>query len=406
MPRASRPRRARNTSGAGARRAEGLAGLLQHRDPGETERRQDRHEEIGAAAEIGVERAGAEHHEPAAEPGRDRRVKRLRACRGAGRHGARQVVHRAQMSGAEGQRVQKLQPDRRRQSRQQPRQGPTRDPAHSRQHQQPARPDPRREPAADPEEGDLGGHPLGPQAPDDGIGKPEPAPVQRAEPVIDLVARLQRRGRRDKEPEARVERELSERRPPRRARVPHRRPRQRQAGAKQKRRRAEHQRQHPVPRRSGQDQATPRRRDDKADGAPHPDAPVIEPVLAHRGEGDAVAERLHRRHADRGGDVEPQQRPEPRRVPQRRIEDDRHAGQRDHHRLPPSEPVGQRPDRRRRRDLGPERGREHRRDLAHAEPLARQPHRPERRLHADDQKAREVEEGEARGRGVRLRSRT
>ena len=61
------------------------------------------------------------------------------------------------------------------------------------------------------------------------------------------------------------------------------------------------------------------------------------------------------------------------------------------------DPVGQRADRRCRDDLGPDRGREDAGNLLRVETVSGEPHRPERKLHADDEKCRRIERREARG---------
>ncbi len=68
--------------------------------------------------------------------------------------------------------------------------------------------------------------------------------------------------------------------------------------------------------------------------------------------------------------------------------------ERDHHGAAAAEPVSQRPDRRRRDHLGPDRGSEHGGDLLRVEAAPGQPHRPERQLDPDHQKARRVEQPE------------
>src|SRR5260370_33783930 len=67
--------------------------------------------------------------------------------------------------------------------------------------QQEERPAARDERRAEPEEEDLSDDALAPQRADDRVGKAELAPIKRGKPVIELVARLQRGGAGDKEPE-------------------------------------------------------------------------------------------------------------------------------------------------------------------------------------------------------------
>ena len=61
----------------------------------------------------------------------------------------------------------------------------------------PSGPEPRRPARAVPEQHDLGDDALGPEDANDRIGKAELAPVEGAEAVIELMARLQRRAARD-----------------------------------------------------------------------------------------------------------------------------------------------------------------------------------------------------------------
>src|ERR1700732_3772093 len=75
------------------------------------------------------------------------------------------------------------------------------------------RPEPRHQGRAVPEQHDLGDDALGPQRSDHRVGEAELAPVERAEAVIELVARLQRGAARDEQPEAAVGGEPAERRP-------------------------------------------------------------------------------------------------------------------------------------------------------------------------------------------------
>ena len=137
-------------------------------------------------------------------PGRGAGIKRLRARRRARRHGARQIVHRAEMRRAEGQRVQQLQRERRGEPRHQPHQAPAHDPGRTADDHQPERPDPRAAAGFPARTARSRRRPPRPTKRRSPVGKPERAPIQRAEPVIDLVACLQRRGDRDKPPEAPV----------------------------------------------------------------------------------------------------------------------------------------------------------------------------------------------------------
>src|SRR5436190_799777 len=63
---------------------------------------------------------------------------------------------------------------------------------------------------------------------------------------------------------------------------------------------------------------------------------------------------------------------------------------------PAPQPVGEPADQRGRNDLGPDPGGKEQRDLRCVEAAAREPYRPERRLDADDEKARGVKRAEAR----------
>ena len=79
------------------------------------------------AAIGGVEGAGNEHHEPAAETGRQRGIELLRAGRDSRRHAPRHEVHRPQMARAKGQGVQQLQSGRRGEPRRDAHQAPADD---------------------------------------------------------------------------------------------------------------------------------------------------------------------------------------------------------------------------------------------------------------------------------------
>ena len=72
-------------------------------------------------------------------------------------------------------------------------------------HEKPRRADSGDDAGRDRKESDLGDHADGPQRPDHAIGNPLPAPMQRAEAVIEGVARLdQARGEEKQEKERRV----------------------------------------------------------------------------------------------------------------------------------------------------------------------------------------------------------
>ena len=76
-------------------------------------------------------------------------------------------------------------------------------PAGAAQRHQPERAEPRDQRRAAPEQHDLGDDPLGPQNADHRVGEAELAPIERAEPVIELMAGLQRRRADDEQPEPR-----------------------------------------------------------------------------------------------------------------------------------------------------------------------------------------------------------
>ena len=257
-------------------------------------------------------------------------------------------MHGAQMARAKGQGVQQLEPRRRAEAGHRAHQAPAQDPGDPAQRHQPERPEAGKQGRAVPEQHDLGDDAFGPQHADHRVGQPDLAPIEGPEAVIELMARLQRRGAGDKEPEPPVGGEAPERRP---ARAHHRsapgRGRNRDAGGDKHRRGGEDQHQDLVVGRRGgrtdcEQRAAADRGEDEADRAPHPDAAVIERLLAHRRERDAVAQRHQRRLPDAGDDIQREERPPPRDPPEPGIGGAGSGSERDHHRTALPEPVGER----------------------------------------------------------------
>src|SRR5258708_4209296 len=106
------------------------------------------------------------------------------------------------MGGAKAERVEYLQGRSRTKSRQSAAQPPADDAGGAPQPHQTNRPTPPDHPAPIPEQHDLGDPPSPPQPADHRVGKAETAPVERAEAVVELMARLDRRHGSDKQPEA------------------------------------------------------------------------------------------------------------------------------------------------------------------------------------------------------------
>ena len=209
------------------------------------------------------------------------------------------------MAGAEGAGMQQLQQRCRAEPGQDPDQAPAQDASDAAQRHQPERPQAGDEPAAEPEQHNLGNDPFGPEGPDHPVGKAELAPIEGAEAVIELVARLQCRGADHEQPEAAVAGKPGQRRPARSPATRDRSRRDRQTGKEQHRRGEQHQQQDLVSgqrrrRRITEQPAARHRRQDEADRAPDPHPAVIEALAAHRRQGDAVAQRHQRRLRDPG----------------------------------------------------------------------------------------------------------